>query len=64
MFQSTNNLAQQLIRAGSLRNELYLEMQNLDPPLVTATFVRFVYFRDRVRQLTSRRSGSRARASG
>ncbi len=50
MFRSTNHLAKQLIEAGSLRSEDYLEMQHLDPSLVTAVYVRMIYFRERLRR--------------
>jgi hypothetical protein len=50
MFRSTSNLARQLIAAGSLRSEDYLEMRYLDPSLVTAVYVRMIYFRECIRR--------------
>lgn len=50
MFRSTSTLAEQLIQAGSLRNEDYLEMRHLDPSLITAVYVRMIYFRECLRR--------------
>jgi hypothetical protein len=65
MFESTSRLAAKLISAGAMRNERYLEVLHLDPPLITAIYVRIVAFRWALRKIReSRRTTSFVFAAG
>jgi hypothetical protein len=45
MLKTTDRLVQELITAGQLRTEHYLEVIHLDPPLFAAIYIRVLAFR-------------------
>jgi hypothetical protein len=55
MFESTSQLAAKLISAGAMRNEKYLEVLHLDPPLIAAIYVRIVAIRWAMRKIRKSR---------